>query len=97
MKILPQRYPNLGVAAFVDFFDVRSAIEAKESKLKLMGCELRTNYKSKQPSGRFERKEDSAEKDKPEKSRDVDRYCERRLFVKQSCAAECALFGIHRH
>ncbi len=78
MKILPQRYPNLGVAAFVDFFDVRSAIEAKEAKLKLNGCELRTNFKSKQPvstgTGWFERNEGSAEKEKAEKSRDIERY-----------------------
>ncbi len=73
MKILPQRFPNLGVAAFVDFFDVRSAIEAKEAKLKLQGCEIRTNFKSKQPTGKFERREGSVEKEKPEKARDVER------------------------
>lgn len=45
MKILPQKYPNIGVAAFVDFFDVKGAIEAKESKLKWNGHELRANFK----------------------------------------------------
>lgn len=42
---MPQKYPNIGVAAFVDFFDVKSAIEAKESKLKWNGNELRANFK----------------------------------------------------
>ena len=47
VKILPQRYPNLGVAAFIDFYDVRSAIEAKETKHVMNNSELRTNFKSK--------------------------------------------------
>ena len=47
MKILPQRYPNQGVAAFVDFYDVRSAVEAKEAKIIYGGCDLRTNFKTK--------------------------------------------------
>lgn len=46
VKILPQKYPNIGVAAFIDFYDVKSATEAKEAKHKLNGQELRTNYKS---------------------------------------------------
>jgi len=45
VKILPQKYPNIGLAAFVDFFDVKGAIEAKESKLKWNGNELRANFK----------------------------------------------------
>ena len=53
VKILPQRYPNLGVAAFIDFYDVRSAIDAKEAKMVLKGSELRTNFKSK-PSEKFD-------------------------------------------
>jgi RNA recognition motif-containing protein len=47
VKILPQRYPNQGVAAFVDFYDVRSAVEAKEAKIIYGGCDLRTNFKTK--------------------------------------------------
>ena len=47
MKILPQRYPNQGVAAFIDFYDVRSAVEAKEAKIVYGGCDLRTNFKTK--------------------------------------------------
>lgn len=47
VKILPQRYPNIGLAAFVDFADVRSAIAAKEAKLRMSGVELRTNFKTK--------------------------------------------------
>ena len=53
VKILPQRYPNQGVAAFVDFYDVRSAVDAKEDKIVYGGCELRTNFKTK-PTERFE-------------------------------------------
>lgn len=45
VKILPQRYPNIGVAAFIDFYDIKSATEAKEAKHKLHGHELRTNFK----------------------------------------------------
>ena len=47
MKILPQRYPNQGVAAFVDFYDIRSAVDAKDAKIVYQGCELRTNFKTK--------------------------------------------------
>ena len=53
VKILPQRYPNQGVAAFIDFYDVRSAVEAKEAKIVYGGCELRTNFKTKSTE-RFE-------------------------------------------
>ena len=45
MKILPQRFPNIGVAAFIDFVEVKGAVEAKESKLKWNGNELRANFK----------------------------------------------------
>ena len=48
VKILPQKYPKIGLAAFVDFYDVRSAVDAKEAKHKLNGQELRTNFKAKQ-------------------------------------------------
>lgn len=44
---MPQKYPNLGVAAFIDFYDVKSAIEARDTKHKLGGNELRTNFKAK--------------------------------------------------
>lgn len=47
VKILPQKYPNIGVAAFIDFCDVQSAIEARDAKHKLGGNELRTNFKAK--------------------------------------------------
>ena len=47
VKILPQRYPNQGVASFVDFFDVRSAIDAKDAKIVYKGYDLRTNFKTK--------------------------------------------------
>lgn len=53
VKILPQKYPNIGVAAFIDFYDIKSAIEAKEAKHKMKGCELRTNFKAK-PTEKFE-------------------------------------------
>ncbi len=46
VKILPQKYPKIGVAAFIDFYDVISATEAKEAKHVLCGQELRTNYKA---------------------------------------------------
>lgn len=48
VKILPQKYPKIGVAAFIDFYDVKSAVEAKDAKHKLNGQELRTNFKAKQ-------------------------------------------------
>ena len=44
---MPQKYPNLGVAAFIDFYDVKSAIEARDTKHKFGGNELRTNFKAK--------------------------------------------------
>ena len=54
MKILPQKYRNIGVAAFIDFCDVRSATQAHEAKHKLEGSDVRTNYKTK-PTERFDR------------------------------------------
>ena len=47
MKILPQKFPNVGVAAFVDFYDVQSAIKAHDFQHKLGGNDLRTNFKAK--------------------------------------------------
>ena len=44
---MPQKYPNIGVAAFIDFHDVKSAVEARDTKHKLGGNELRTNFKAK--------------------------------------------------
>ena len=68
------------MAAFIDFFDVMSAIEAKEAKHKIQGCELRTNYKSK-PVEKFERRESGkwqettgVDLEKPEKPRAHERY-----------------------
>ena len=43
---MPQKYPNIGVAAFIDFYDIRSATDAKEAKHRLDGHELRTNFKN---------------------------------------------------
>lgn len=56
VKILPQRYPNIGLAAFIDFFDVKGAIEAKEAKHKIGNTELRTNFKTK-AGDKFDRRE----------------------------------------
>lgn len=44
---MPQKYPNVGVAAFIDFHDIPSAIKAHESQHSLDGNELRTNFKAK--------------------------------------------------
>lgn len=62
VKILPQRYPNQGVAAFIDFYDVRSAVEAREDKIVYQGCELRTNFKTKSTE-RFEKYDHSLRRD----------------------------------
>lgn len=62
VKILPQRYPNQGVAAFIDFYDVRSAVEAREAKIVYQGCELRTNFKTK-ATERFDKYEHSLRRD----------------------------------
>lgn len=74
VKILPQKYPNIGVAAFVDFFDVKGAIDAKESKLKWNGSELRANFKFDKNEGNK-----SYDKEKPdgkEKTDEKERYCD---------------------
>lgn len=47
MKILPQKFPNVGVAAFVDFYEVQSATKAHSFQHKLGGNDLRTNFKAK--------------------------------------------------
>ena len=62
MKILPQRYPNQGVAAFIDFYDVRSAVDAKDAKIVYEGCELRTNFKTKSTE-RFDKYDHSSRRD----------------------------------
>ena len=62
MKILPQRYPNQGVAAFIDFYDVRSAVDAKDAKIVYGGCELRTNFKTKSTE-RFDKYDHSSRRD----------------------------------
>lgn len=67
MKILPQRYPNQGVAAFIDFYDVRSAVDAKDAKIVYEGCELRTNFKTKSTE-RFDKYDHSSSR------RDLDLY-----------------------
>lgn len=47
MKILPQKFPNKGVAAFIDFYEIQSAIKTHNFQHKLGGNELRTNFKAK--------------------------------------------------
>ncbi len=80
VKILPQKYPKIGLAAFVDFYDVRSAVEAKEARHKLNGQELRTNFKSKQ-SEKFEEKKVSDDDEvEDRKSNDHQRYQDMRYF-----------------
>ena len=51
VKILPQRYPNTSLAAFIDFQHEKSATEAQDAKIEIRGCEIRTNYKSRVPRG----------------------------------------------
>ena len=74
MKILPQKYPNIGVAAFIDFYDIKSATEAKDANHKLQGHELRTNFKAnpgeKHDSGRS----------REDRSRDRDKHDERERY-----------------
>lgn len=77
VKILPQKYPNIGVAAFIDFYDVKSATVAKEAKHRLEGHELRTNYKS-NPGDRHESGRRSHDR---EKHAEKDRYREVDCFV----------------
>lgn len=80
MKILPQRYPNIGVAAFIDFYSIQSAIDAKEAKHKINGCDIRTNFKSK-PADSTQRKWQESpsieKKEKQERARGHERYQER--------------------
>ena len=80
VKILPQRYPNIGVAAFIDFYSIQSAIDAKEAKHKISGCDIRTNFKSK-PADSTQRKWQESpsieKKEKQEKARGHERYQER--------------------
>ena len=45
--MLPQKFPNVGVAAFIDFYDVQSAMKAHDFQHKLGGNDLRTNFKAK--------------------------------------------------
>ena len=77
VKILPQKYPNIGVAAFIDFYDIKSAIDAKETKHVINGCELRTNFKAK-PTEKFDGKKRPADgllsTDKQENVRGSARY-----------------------
>ena len=75
VKILPQKYPNIGVAAFIDFYDVQSAIEARDTKHKLGGNELRTNFKAK-ATEKFDtsKKRVSDSSEKPNKDRQQGRY-----------------------
>ena len=35
IKLLPQRHPNLGLAAFIDFHDVDAAVEARNTEIKI--------------------------------------------------------------
>ncbi len=44
VKILPKKSPDGGLAAFVDFVDIRSATKANETTNYMGDRELRTNY-----------------------------------------------------
>ena len=44
VKILPKKSPDGGLAAFVDFVDIRSATKANETANYIGDRELRTNY-----------------------------------------------------
>ena len=44
VKILPKKSPDGGLAAFVDFVDIRSATKANETTNYIGDRELRTNY-----------------------------------------------------
>lgn len=101
VKILPQRYPNLGVAAFIDFYDVRSAIDAKEAKIVFQGCELRTNFKAK-PTEKFEhptrkdapasaKRQESPEKETKDKDKEKTRGNER--YKRKGWPCRCAHLG----
>lgn len=86
---MPQKYPKIGVAAFVDFYDVKSAVEAKDAKHKLNGQELRTNFKAKQSEkfGDGESKKTSGDEQEPSKrGSDPRRYQDIVLF-------ECVVRG----
>jgi len=48
---LPQRYPGQGIAAFVDFYDVHSAVDTVQSAQTFSGREIRVNYKFKDGAG----------------------------------------------
>jgi len=48
---LPQRYPGQGIAAFVDFYDVHSAVDTVQSAQTFSGREIRVNYKFKDGGG----------------------------------------------
>ena len=58
VKILPQRFPNTSLAAFIDFQSEKSAREAQEAKIEIKGCEIRTNYKGRMPRGGGDAKTD---------------------------------------
>ena len=62
VKILPQKFPNMGVAAFVDFHDVQSAIKTHNFQHKLGGNDLRTNFKAKANEHYKNRMNESPEK-----------------------------------
>ena len=107
MKILPQRYPNIGVAAFIDFYTKESAIDAKDAKHKISGCDIRTNFKSKPAENPMQRKwpeSTSIEKqEKQGKTRGHQRYKEREgmsLKISQSVCVHvvsrvmCSIFSV---
>ncbi len=74
VKILPQKFPKIGLAAFVDFFDVQSAVEAKETKHKLNGQEVRTNFKTKSSEKFGEKKQSDDDEVEDKKGNDQRRY-----------------------
>ena len=35
VKLLPQKYANMGLAAFVDFYDIEAAKDARNAEIKI--------------------------------------------------------------
>lgn len=70
IKVLPQRYPNTSLAAFIDFQHERSAKDAQDARIEINGCEIRTNYKSRMRGDGLRQDRDQEEarsRDSPER------------------------------
>lgn len=78
------------MAAFIDYYDVKSATEAKETKHKLDGHELRTNFKA-NPGDKLDHDRDgSRSHDSKEKHNRKERYSDFVLFA-VACTCESLL------